>query len=324
MPKALAIFWLAILSAGSATAGLRVTHSALPPTGSDLLLAYDVSAYQGGYDLQHGSAIAIDLGQTFRLSRAARLDKVTVRLRPETDLGHDALYLFVGTYTDPQDHSMNEVLHYELGGIPDDLPVHVDRYVTLDLAAPVPLEADRQYGFKIAFAGGGNVNDARAEILHLGEDRYPAGLAFDDAGAFTSPLEFDLAFFLHALESGPPPPPPPPPMEDEVLSLHGDRFEVVARWLTAAGTSGWGQADRLTDQTGCFWFFGEENLEIFVKVLDACDAYGHYWVFLAGLTNVDVTVRVTDRFTGIERAYRNPLGQFFAPIYDVRAFATCP
>ncbi|HVR28597.1 MAG TPA: hypothetical protein VMS86_03600, partial [Thermoanaerobaculia bacterium] len=81
----------------------------------------------------------------------------------------------------------------------------------------------------------------------------------------------------------------------------------------------------LTDDTGAFWFFDSANVEILIKVLDACaSAFDSFWVFAAGLTNVEVRLTVTDTETGMVKVYDNPLDQPFQPVQDTRAFATCP
>lgn len=72
-----------------------------------------------------------------------------------------------------------------------------------------------------------------------------------------------------------------------VLCLNGGRFRVAATWRTAQG-SGDAQALPLTPDTGAFWFFSAENLELVVKVLNGCAFNGNYWVFAGGLTNVGV------------------------------------
>lgn len=113
---------------------------------------------------------------------------------------------------------------------------------------------------------------------------------------------------------------------NEVVFLNGARFQVSAEWTTRDGLSGTGMASKLTDETGYFTFFGDDNVELVVKVLDACDVPGfnHFWVFVAGLTNVEVTLTVTDTVSGQTNTYFNPLGQAFLPIQDTSAFATCP
>jgi hypothetical protein len=108
------------------------------------------------------------------------------------------------------------------------------------------------------------------------------------------------------------------------LCLNRDRYRVSAVWQLADGTRGEGQAVQLTTETGYFWFFSSNNLELFVKVLDACSSFQRTWVFASGLTDVGVTVTVTDTRTSTTNTYNNPIGTPFPPIQDTHAFSTCP
>lgn len=108
------------------------------------------------------------------------------------------------------------------------------------------------------------------------------------------------------------------------LCLSGGRFRVSVAWATVSGSNGPGMAVPLTGDSGYFWFFNAANIEIVVKVLDACTiAPGRFWVFASGLTNVRVVMTVEDTETGARRVYTNPLGTAFQPIQDTSAFA-CP
>lgn len=113
-------------------------------------------------------------------------------------------------------------------------------------------------------------------------------------------------------------------VDDETLCLNQGRFRATTEWRTPQGTSGKGQAMKLTDDTGYFWFFDEDNVEMVIKVLDACGFADRYWVFAGGLTNVRVDTRVADTLKGGVKIYRNPLSTPFRPIQDTDAFATCP
>jgi hypothetical protein len=110
------------------------------------------------------------------------------------------------------------------------------------------------------------------------------------------------------------------------LCLNNGRFRVQASYSTPAGQSGPGMAVPQTSDTGLFWFFSANNIEVIVKVLNACTFVGgpRYWVFAGGLTNVRVVLTVTDTQTGTVRTYTNPQNTAFAPIQDTNAFATCP
>lgn len=107
------------------------------------------------------------------------------------------------------------------------------------------------------------------------------------------------------------------------ICLNDGRFAVSARFRT--NNSGVTDATgvTLTADSGYFWFFDQANIEVVIKVLRACSLSNTYWVFATGLTNVEVTLFVTDTETDILRTYINQLGVPFAPIQDTNAFA-CP
>jgi hypothetical protein len=132
------------------------------------------------------------------------------------------------------------------------------------------------------------------------------------------------------------PPPPAPvtfPLADSTsiciasptrLCLNNNRFQVDVSWKEQNGQAGFGNAVKLTADTGYFWFFGESNVEMVLKVLDACSAGSGYWVFSGGLTDVNTVITVTDTLTGAKRIYTNPQNTAFQPIQDTGAFTTCP
>lgn len=117
---------------------------------------------------------------------------------------------------------------------------------------------------------------------------------------------------------------PVAPCVDTALSacVQGGRFRVEASWKTLE-SAGPAQVVSVDGDSANFWFFDSGNTELTVKVLDACEGYGHFWVFASGLTNVEVVVTVTDTETGRIRRYFNPQGTVFAPVQDVSAFS-CP
>ncbi len=109
------------------------------------------------------------------------------------------------------------------------------------------------------------------------------------------------------------------------LCLNDDRFRVEVEWRDFVGQEGSGQGVELTDDTGTFWFFSPENVELVVKVLDACfDPFDRFWVFAGGLTDVATELTVTDTVSGEVKRYSHLLGTDFAPVQDFDAFATCP
>lgn len=109
------------------------------------------------------------------------------------------------------------------------------------------------------------------------------------------------------------------------LCLQGNRFAVGVGWRTSDGTVGQGRAVQLTGDSGYFWFFAPTNIELIVKVLNACaPPFNRYWVFAAGLTNVEVNIAVIDGVAEQVNTYTNPLNRPVPPLQDTDAFDTCP
>ena len=106
--------------------------------------------------------------------------------------------------------------------------------------------------------------------------------------------------------------------------LLDNRYQVTATYRTAQGERGHGKPTQLTSDSAVAWFFGPDNVEVTIKVLDGCALNDRVWVFASGLTNVEVDLRVRDSVTGQVRVYRNPLNTTFAPVLDTNAFTTCP
>lgn len=109
------------------------------------------------------------------------------------------------------------------------------------------------------------------------------------------------------------------------LCLNHDRFRVNVQWRTTDGSTGPGQLIPFTDESGLVWFFSSTNLELMIKVIDACVApFDHYWVFIGGITDVQFLTTVVDTHTGAVRAYLNDLGHPANAVTDTSAFDTCP
>ena len=164
------------------------------------------------------------------------------------------------------------------------------------------------------------------------------------AGNFTSRITFTLTstgtWFIVAnafdpnvvgaysmnLTCGSAPPPGACTTDATTLCLNNNRFQVRATFATGDGQTGNGMAVTETVDTGLFWFFSASNIEVIIKVVNACSFAGgpRYWVFAGGLTNVQVVLTVLDTQSNVTRTYTNPQGTAFAPIQDTNAFATCP
>lgn len=116
-----------------------------------------------------------------------------------------------------------------------------------------------------------------------------------------------------------------PCVEDATtLCLTDDRFEVTAGFVTDVEPDGMGMAQPLTNDTGYFWFFDVDNVEVVVKVLDACVVNDRFWLFAGGLTDVEVEMVVRDTETGLAQVCINPPQTAFQPIQRTDAFDTCP
>ena len=115
----------------------------------------------------------------------------------------------------------------------------------------------------------------------------------------------------------------PPTLEcvpgERVHCLLAGRFQVEATWRTGGGESGPAITASATDETGIFWFFSPNNLELVVKVIDGRSFNGYFWVFYGSLTDVGFVLRITDTVTGAVRVYENAPGTF-AGQGDTRAF----
>ena len=108
------------------------------------------------------------------------------------------------------------------------------------------------------------------------------------------------------------------------LCLNAGRFKVEVRWATTDGSNGAGQAVVLTADTGYFWFFSANNVEMVIKVVDGRAVNNNFWVFAGGLTNVYAVITVTDTQAGLVKVYANPQGTAFQPIQDTGPFSGPP
>lgn len=130
-----------------------------------------------------------------------------------------------------------------------------------------------------------------------------------------------LSPFLTGNPTGPGPQPCVP--SATTICLVNNRFSVKVDYNTGSGPQTM-RAIKYTPNTGLFWFTGDDNIEILLKMIDACSFNSRFWVFVGGTTNVEVNVTVTDSQRGTVKTYRNPLGTSFGTITDTGAFATCP
>ena len=107
-----------------------------------------------------------------------------------------------------------------------------------------------------------------------------------------------------------------PSCVDGGQTLCVDGFQVQVFWRNQHDNGRTGRATllRRNGRSGMFWFFGANNVELIVKVLDGRASNGNWWVFGASLTDVEYWVRVVETATGAVQVYHNRPG-------DVRGFA---
>ena len=94
------------------------------------------------------------------------------------------------------------------------------------------------------------------------------------------------------------------------LCLGDDRFEVQVHWSNPdmAGDHGFGNGVPIdfSDESGLFWFFEPDNVELVLKVLDGTAINGNFWVFFGALSDVEYWVTVEDTQGEQRRTYHNP------------------
>ena len=104
---------------------------------------------------------------------------------------------------------------------------------------------------------------------------------------------------------------------------HRFRVEVTYDALPQNGT-GPGNVVLESTESVKFTFFNPANIELILKVLDACaPPFNKWWVFAGGLTDVGVRIKVTDTKTGAARTYTSAKGNLFEAFADTSAF-DCP
>ena len=108
---------------------------------------------------------------------------------------------------------------------------------------------------------------------------------------------------------------------DASLCLLDRRYEVTVDWSRTDG--GRGPATTVpggTNNSGLFYFFGPDNWEILIKVLDGCAINGHHWVYAASATDLGMDITVTDTVTGSTWTYEKEPGNPAPAITESEAF----
>ncbi|HXT22090.1 MAG TPA: cellulase family glycosylhydrolase, partial [Thermoanaerobaculia bacterium] len=144
-------------------------------------------------------------------------------------------------------------------------------------------------------------------------------VAAPESPAPQSPIVGDAPSFAAAAMAASPFSPASPPMSvaapaatcaggAQSLCLGGNRFRVEGSWRLPSGIAGPASAVAADADSGSFWFFSPDNLELAVKVLDGRGVNGRFWVFFGALSDVEYWVTVTDVASGAARTYHNVSG----------------
>ncbi len=103
-----------------------------------------------------------------------------------------------------------------------------------------------------------------------------------------------------------------------------NRFRVRVNWTDFQSNSGPGVALSYTPDSGFFYFFNPQILELLVKVVNGCSLNGAYWFFYGSTSNVALHYTVEDLHACRSKTVDVPLGQF-ASNGDVAFFSqSCP
>jgi hypothetical protein len=115
----------------------------------------------------------------------------------------------------------------------------------------------------------------------------------------------------------------PPCVDGEFQVCLLGRFLATIHWVRPNNQGeGAGRVAKLTDSAASFEFFEAGNVEVVLKMKDACalpagNPLRNFWPFVAGLTNVRVELTIIDTESGAMRRFFNALNQpFFTPAAD--------
>jgi hypothetical protein len=109
------------------------------------------------------------------------------------------------------------------------------------------------------------------------------------------------------------------------LCLNNGRFRLQVAFTTeAGGEQRLARVQREGTDSGAVWFFDPNNLELLVKVLDACGVNDRFWFYAAAATDLGLEITVTDLEEDETKTYTKEPGPPAPAITDSDAFDTCP
>ena len=107
------------------------------------------------------------------------------------------------------------------------------------------------------------------------------------------------------------------------VNLQANRFQVSATWGSGSGLApAQVNCGATTDQTAYFYWTDPGNTELIIKLLDFCAMNSTWSVYANGVTDREVAITITDRYTARSWTGHNSLNQGFVLIRD-KAF-DCP
>ena len=118
----------------------------------------------------------------------------------------------------------------------------------------------------------------------------------------------------------------------QTACLLDDRFEVKVRMKNFANPpavfpgviQSYQGASSETEQSVSFYSFNFGNVEVFVKMVNACSAGSHsFWLFAAGATSAETEILVRDSVAEETYFIYNPSNVLFESLADTQAFLTC-
>lgn len=298
---------LAAVTPAASHATLAITAQSTPPTGSQVLLASPAPAAPGTYLMTHGSGMAVGVGQTFRLDRQAELDRITVLLEPMTwETPGESVTLRILTFDGVADVTPDRVVASGVAALPSSLAMGSAYYTVFDLD-DVTLDAGRQYGFLIDFTGGGDVNDARAEISHTGGDTYAAGRPFllesGKAGDVYVARTSDLVFYLEGTMENPPGDCEDPSAGPVLTTSELPGFRFWVRFGDPAVSTWWGAKEPdCMPETLCVSGALPGRTEALVRIVGP-KPNGYLWPTLVKLSTSRIDIWIEQVATGITKCY---------------------
>jgi len=298
---------IAIVSTPASRAGLDVTAQSTPPAGSQVLLASPAPAEPGTYLMTHGTGMAVGVGQTFRFDRVVELDRITILMEPLTpEVPGEEVTLLIMTFDGVADVTPDALVTTGVAALPPSLEVGESSYVVFDLD-DLTLEAGRQYGFAIDFTGGGEVNDARAELANTTADTYGAGRPFlvesGKDGTVYAGMTADLVFYLEGTMEDPPDGCEDPSAGPALSTSELPGFRFWVRFGDPATSTWWGAKEPLCmPETLCVSGAMPGRTEVLLRIVGP-KPNGYLWPTLVKLSTSRVEVWIEQIATGVTKCY---------------------